>query len=159
MAVRYFSLVVGLVYTAIGLLGFLPGFVESAPAPEIMTQVGTGTAAGFGYLFGLLPVSTVSNVFNLIVGIVGLAGFLSTEPAARIFSDSLAVWFGLLTLLGLIPVADTTFGLMPIFGSAVWLHLTTAVLAAYFGFARDQGRLRNDPRQAGQRQLKELFYR
>ena len=158
MAVRYFSLVVGLVYTLLGLLGFFPGFVEPALAPDFMTQVGTGTTAGFGYLFGLFPVTTVNNIFHLVVGIVGLAGFLSIEPAARIFADSLAVLFGLLTFLGLFPIANTTFGLMPIFGSDLWLHLVTAVLAAYFGFARDQGRLRNDPSQSGGRQIKESFY-
>ncbi len=147
MAVRYFSLVVGFVYTLMGLLGFFPGFVEPGHAPDIMAQVATGTTAGFGYLFGLFPVTTVNNIFNLIIGLIGIAGFLGTEPAARIIADSFAVWFGLLTLLGLIPFANTTFGLMPIFGSDVWLHLTTSVLAAYFGFARDNGRLRNQPNQ------------
>lgn len=146
MAVRYFSLAVGLVYTALGLLGFFSSFVEPSQAiPEIMTRVGTGTTAGYGYLFGLLPITIVANLFNLIIGIVGFAGFLSPEPAARIFSDSLAVWFGLLTVLGLIPIADTAFGLMPLFGNNVWLHLVTAVLAAYFGFARDEGRLQERP--------------
>jgi hypothetical protein len=146
MAVRYFSLAVGLVYTAIGLLGFFNGFVQMGHvAPEIMTQVGTGTTAGYGYLFGLLPTTTVTNIFNLIIGIVGFAGFLSPEPAARIFSDTLAVWLGLLTFLGLIPIANTAFGLMPLYGNNVWLHLVTALLAAYFGFARDEGRLREMP--------------
>ncbi|MGB3293159.1 MAG: DUF4383 domain-containing protein [Phormidesmis sp.] len=145
MAVRYFLLVVGFVYTLAGLLGFFPGFVEPAQVPEFMTQVGTGTATGFGYLFGLFPTTTVNNIFNLIIGIVGIAGFLSTEPGARIISDSFAVLFGLLTFLGLFPIANTAFGLMPIFGSDVWLHLATGSLAAYFGFARDQGRLRSNP--------------
>lgn len=146
MAVRYFLLLVGFAYTLIGLLGFFPSFVTpSASAPEIMNLVGTGTTAGFGYLFGLLPVTTVTNIFNLVIGLIGIAGFLGTEPGARIFSDALAVWFGLLTFLGLFPVANTFFGLMPIFGANVWLHLITAVLAAYFGFARDNGRLQNNP--------------
>lgn len=146
MAVRYFSLIVGFIYTLIGLLGFFPAFVTPSQAvPEIMTLVGTGTTAGFGYLFGIFPVTTFTNIVNLAVGLIGIAGFLGTEPGARIFTDSFAVWFGLLTLLGLLPVANTTFGLMPIYGASVWLHLATAVLAAYFGFARDNGRLKNDP--------------
>ena len=147
MAVRYFLLVVGFIYTLAGLLGFFPGLVEPAQVPEFMTQVGTGTAAGFGYLFGLFPTTTVNNIFNLIIGLFGIAGFLSPEPGARIFADTLAVLFGLLTFLGLFPIANTTFGLMPIFGSDVWLHLVTGSLAAYFGFARDQGRQRSNPNQ------------
>ena len=147
MAVRYFSLVIGFIYTLMGLLGFFPSFVEPGHAPEIMAQVATGTTAGFGYLFGLFPISTVNNIFNLIIGIIGIVGFLGTEPAARIIADSFAVLFGLFTLLGLIPFANTTFGLMPIFGNDVWLHLTTSALAAYFGFVLDNGRLRNQPNQ------------
>jgi hypothetical protein len=34
---------------------------------------------------------------------------------------------------------------MPIYGNDVWLHLGTAVAAAYFGFALDKGRLGKDP--------------
>ena len=150
MAVRYFSLLVGFVYTLIGLLGFFPSFVtpsQYAP-PEIMNLVGTGTTAGFGYLFGLLPVTAYTNIFNLVVGVIGFAGFIGTEQGARIFTDTLAVLFGLFTFLGLFPVANTLFGLMPIFGNSVWLHLATGVLAAYFGFARDNGRLQSDPSKA-----------
>ncbi len=146
MSVRYFSLIVGIVYTALGLLGFFPSFVEPSQAvPEIMTQVGAGTTSGFGYLLGLFPTTTVTNVFNLIVGIVGIVGYLGSEPVARLFADTLGVWFTLLTLLGLIPIANSLFGLMPIYENNVWLHLATAVPAIYFGFFLDRGRLREKP--------------
>ena len=145
MSVRYFSLLVGFVYTLIGLLGFFPSFVEPGRAPEFMAQVGTGTTLGFGYLFGLIPTTFVNNIFNLTIGLMGIAGFLGTEGGARIFVDTFAVLFGLLAFLGLFPVANTTFGLMPIWGNDVWLHLVTGILAAYFGFGRDNGRLQNDP--------------
>jgi hypothetical protein len=36
--------------------------------------------------------------------------------------------------MGLLPVAQTTFGLMPIFGNNVWFNAITAAIAAYFGF-------------------------
>ncbi len=150
MTVCYFSLMIGFIYMLIGLLGFFPSFVtpsQSAP-PEIMNLVGTGTTAGFGYLFGILPVTTYANIFNLIVGVIGFAGFIGTEQGARIFSDTLAVLFGLFTFLGLFPVTNALFGLMPLFDGNVWLHLATGVLAAYFGFVRDNGRLQNDPDKA-----------
>ena len=38
--------------------------------------------------------------------------------------------------MGLIPVLNTTFGLVPLFGHDVWLHAGTAALAAYFGFSQ-----------------------
>jgi hypothetical protein len=40
----------------------------------------------------------------------------------------------LLAVLGLIPGANTMFGLIPIFGNNVWFHGVTAAIAAYFGF-------------------------
>lgn len=151
MSVRYFSLIVGIVYTALGLLGFFPNFVEPSQAiPEIMIQVGVGTTSGFGYLFGLLPTTTVTNIFNLIVGIIGIASYLGTEPVARLFADTLAIWFTLLAILGLIPIANSVFGLIPIYGNDVWLHLATAVPAIYFGFFLDRGRLRQKPLKSTQ---------
>ena len=41
----------------------------------------------------------------------------------------------LLTVMGLIPGLNTTFGLIPIHGNDVWLHALIAIAAAYFGFA------------------------
>jgi Domain of unknown function (DUF4383) len=64
---------------------------------------------------------------------------------SRLYAETLAVWLGFLAILGLIPIANTLFGLMPIYGNDVWLHLGTAVAAAYFGFALDKGRLGKDP--------------
>lgn len=143
MSVRYFSLIVGIAYAAIGLLGFFPSFVHpSQVIPEIMLQVGTGTTSGFGYLFGIFPTTVVTNIFNLIIGIIGIASYLGNEPVARLFADTLAVWFTFLVLLGFIPIANSVFGLMPIYGNNVWLHLATAVPAIYFGFFLDRGRLR-----------------
>lgn len=146
MAVRYFSLIAGFVYSVLGLLGIVSGFVEtSQEIPEIMTLVGTGTTAGFGYLFGLLPVNAFEGFVYLTIGILGIATYLGGEAAARLYAEFLAVWLGLLALLGCLPIANTLFGLMPIYGNDVWLHLATAVSAAYFGFAMDKGRKEKDP--------------
>ena len=49
MNTRYFALALGIVYTAIGLLGFIPGLRAAPPpgAPEL------NVSAGYGLLFGL----------------------------------------------------------------------------------------------------------
>jgi Domain of unknown function (DUF4383) len=36
--------------------------------------------------------------------------------------------------MGLIPVLNTTFGFIPLFGHDIWLHALIAIGAAYFGF-------------------------
>ncbi len=40
--------------------------------------------------------------------------------------------------MGLIPVLNTSFGLIPIFGHDVWLHALFALAAAYFWRARQK---------------------
>ena len=49
---------------------------------EIMIQVDTGTTSGFDYLLGLFSTTTVTSIFNLIVGTIGIAGYLGTESVA-----------------------------------------------------------------------------
>jgi hypothetical protein len=53
----------------------------------------------------------------------------------RAYARSLAVIFGVLGVLGAIPGLDTLFGLAPLYGHDVWLHLGSAAVAAYVGFA------------------------
>ena len=56
------------------------------------------------------------------------------------------------TVLGVLPVTNTLFGMMPIYGGDVWLHGVTAVIAAYFGWrepvrAAERRRITMDRRQ------------
>jgi hypothetical protein len=145
MAVRYFSLITGLIYLVLGVSGLIPSLVSPVDAvPEIMELV--GVTSGLGYLFGLFPINAFEASLYLVVGLAGLAGFAAgTEAFARLCVDSFAVWLGFLGILGLIPVANTFFGLMPLYGNDVWLHLGTAIAAAYFGFYLDKGRPGKDP--------------
>ena len=46
-----------------------------------------------------------------------------------------AIMYGLLTVLGVIPATQTAFGLVPIHGNDVWLHAIVAVAAGVIGFA------------------------
>jgi acyl-CoA synthetase (NDP forming) len=51
------------------------------------------------------------------------------------YARIVAVSYGLLTVMGLIPGLNTTFGLVPIYGADVALHGVIAAVSAYFGFA------------------------
>ncbi len=145
MAVRYFSLVVGLVYSVLGLSGLIPSLVSPIDVvPRLIEEV--GVTNGLGYLFGLFPINAFESSLYLVVGLAGLAGYAAgTEAFARLVVDTFAVWLGFLGILGLIPIANTFFGLMPLYGNDVWLHLGTAIAAAYFGFYLDKGRRDKDP--------------
>lgn len=133
MEIRYFSLIVGLLFLFIGILGFLPPAVHAPPpdAPEIAMK------SGYGYLLGVFPVNALHNLVHLGIGLWGII-VSRHEWGSRRFAQSLTVIYGALAVMGLIPLLKTTFGLIPIFGYDVWLHALTAAVASYFGFSQQR---------------------
>jgi hypothetical protein len=87
----------------------------------------------YGRLFGLFPVNVLHNFVHLAIGIAGLLAWRSVWSPLT-FAQFLGGFYGLLTVLGLIPGANTMFGLVPIFAHDVWLHAVTAALGIYFGW-------------------------
>ena len=130
MTVRTFALVVGIAYLAAGVLGFVPQLLSPSPAdaPHV------GITAFYGYLLGLFPVNFMHNLVHLAIGAWGIAAY-RTVGGARAYAKTLAVLYGILTIMGLIPGLNTLFGLAPLHGHDVWLHALTAIAAAYFGWA------------------------
>ena len=129
MDVRRFALFAGVQFVLFGLLGFLPGVTQSPPAGAPPLAVD----AGYGMLLGLLPVNILHNLFHVGSGVLALVASRSFSNA-RLFARGLAVVYGLLTVLGLIPGLNTTFCLIPIYGFDVAYHGLLAAAAAYFGF-------------------------
>lgn len=144
MSVKMFSLVVGVLYLILGFSGAIPSLLNPTEAAS-QVVFGDVTLEGVRALYGLFPINAFESIVYIIIGLIGLIGFVGTEPFARLYADSLAVWLGLVGILGLIPIANTLFGIMPIYGNDVWLHLGTAIAAAYFGFFLDRGRPGQDP--------------
>ncbi len=126
---RTFALIYGLVFTLVGLLGFVPGFV-SPPVdhPDLVID------GMHGRLLGLFPVNWVHNLVHLAFGVWGLAASRGWG-ASRGYARSVAIIYAVLAVMGLIPLLNTTFGLVPIHGNDVWLHVLLAAGAAYFGWA------------------------
>jgi hypothetical protein len=129
MTTRNFAMIMGIVFVAVGLLGFFPGVVSipRAGAPDLAVDT------GYGYLLGLFPINVLHNFVHMAVGIWGMMAS-RTLAGSLSFARGLAIFYGLLTIMGLIPGLNTTFGLIPIFGHDIWLHAVTAGVAAYFGF-------------------------
>jgi fumarate reductase subunit D len=82
----------------------------------------------------LFPVNALHNIVHILFGAWGLFA-AGTFSAARTYARVVAVAYALLTILGVIPATNTTFGLVPIYGHDIWLHALLATIAAYFGFA------------------------
>jgi hypothetical protein len=90
-------------------------------------------AMGYGLVMGLLPVNVLHNLVHVLFGILGLVAY-GGFFAPRVYAQIVAVAYGLLVILGLVPATNTLFGLIPIYGNDVWLHLVLGIVAAYFGF-------------------------
>lgn len=128
---QYFALTIGILFTLIGIAGFIPGLVQ--PPAVDPHAVNLGFTAGYGYLMGLFPINLLHNIVHLTVGILGIAASIALD-SSRLYSGVLALFYGVLVLFGLFPPTQSTLGLIPIFGNDVWLHAITAAIAAYFGF-------------------------
>lgn len=125
-----FALIFGIAFTLAGILGMFPAALTPPPADAPAT---TFTVL-YGYLLGLFPVNVLHSAAHLAIGIAGLAA-ASSEAMSRRYAQALALIYGLLGVMGLLPQPfNTVFGLIPIHGHDVWLHLGTAILAAYFGW-------------------------
>lgn len=134
---QYFALLTGVFFLLVGFLGFIPAFVQE---PAVSGKSIDLFDAQYGYLMGAFPINVFHNVVHITVGLLGVLASISLG-ASRVYGRGLAAFYGLLTLMGLLPYTNTTFGLIPIFGNDVLLHLSTAAIAFYFGFIDAPGLL------------------
>lgn len=127
MAVRAFAAAFGLVFLLAGASGFIPGLSPEHAHPGMIVSSESRLA------LGLFPVNVLHNLVHLAFGVWGLVA-ARTVYGSVIYGKGVALIYGLLTVLGLIPATNTAFGLVPIYGNDVWLHAALAAVAAYFGF-------------------------
>lgn len=128
---RSFARVIGIMFLAVGVLGFIPGLTSPPPlsAPHLAVE------GGYGLLLGLFPVNWIHNLVHLAVGVIGWSSSRTMVDARR-FARGLTFFYGTLALMGVIPALNSLFGLAPLFGHDIWLHAGTAAVAAYFGFGQ-----------------------
>lgn len=141
-----FALLAGIAYLGAGVLGLLPIFLGPPPADAPETQF----TFLYGYLFGLFPVNVAHSAMHMVIGLWGLSAAAGAASPTR-YARILAVFYGALAVMGLLPELDTLFGLLPLHSHDVWLHGATAAIAAFFGWrARSPG---HDRRGAIDRRL------
>lgn len=136
---RKCALALGIVFLVLGIAGFIPRFVSVPPVgfdASISLDADSFYTKGFGLLFGLFPTNLMHNIVHLLVGILGIVA--ANTGNGRIYNRGFAVAYILIAVMGLLPLAKTTFGLMPIFGNNVWFNALTGAIAGYFGFVVDR---------------------
>ena len=132
MNTRYFALIFGIAYLAAGLLGMIPAALMSPPQDAPPTHF----TLLYGYLLGLFPVNVLHSAVHIAIGAWGLTAWRDGADA-KVFARSLAILYGVLAVMGMIPGMSTLFGILPMYGHDVWLHAGTAAIAAYFGWRQE----------------------
>lgn len=127
-ASRIIALVLGIVFTLIGILGFFTPMENS-----------TGVRA----VLGIFDVDTLHSIINLIIGLLGIAAAFTGQ--SRLYNQVFGVFFILFGLLGLIPAlyfpagsfgkdSGLFLGLVHDNAGDHILHLIAGVLGLYAGY-------------------------
>jgi len=126
MDIKRFTLIMGIIFLAVGALGFVP---------QLVTQPVHSDPAGasHGLLLGLFPINGLHNLVHIAFGFWALWTY-KEEERARTFCRTNSVIYGLLAVLGALPASKMLFGILPIYGHDVWLHGAIALATGYFGF-------------------------
>ena len=115
------AMVFGVVFLLVGVMGLLlPGGTSMRGEMEHAPR-----------LLGLFPVNLLHNLVHLAFGAWGVMAS-RTWSAAKGYCRAAAVIYAVLAVLGL--VLPDLFGLVPIGGHDVWLHVVLAAGLGYFGF-------------------------
>ncbi|MEX1183620.1 MAG: DUF4383 domain-containing protein [Gemmatimonadota bacterium] len=118
--------VFGIVFILVALIGFITSGSSMEADPEMAPKI-----------FGLFAVNVVHNLVHLAFGIWGVTAARSWGAAKGYCQTAGGIY---LVLAGLGLVFPTAFGLIPIGGHDIWLHLLLGLVLAYVGFtAKPEG--------------------
>jgi hypothetical protein len=115
------ALIIGIGFLLVGIAGM---FVPNGMSMDASMDTS-------GKLLDLFAVNMLHNAIHIAFGAWGIVASRSHD-GSRNFGRIGAVIYGLLVVLAFID--PTTFGLVPIGGNNIWLHLVLAAALAYVGF-------------------------
>ncbi len=119
-AARAAALAVGVVFLAVGVLGFVPGVTTNTDQLQ-----GTGHHSS-AELLGLFQVSVLHNVVHLLFGVVGLAAAARPRVVPAVLVGS-GVVYGVLTVYGFVVDHGSQANFVPVNSADNWLHLGLTV--------------------------------
>jgi hypothetical protein len=111
------SLLFGVVFLAIGILGFVPGITREE------------------HLLGIFHVNAAHNVVHILTGVIALLSGFAGEHAATLFFRIFGVVYGLVAALGFVYGDRPILGLISNNMADTWLHMAIAVVSLLLGFA------------------------
>ena len=114
MNIKKLATVFGVVFVAVGVLGFVPGITAN------------------GNLLGIFEVDLAHNLVHIVTGIIALAA-MTSDKYAKLFFQVFGVVYALVTVVGFVQ-GSTILGLFGINLADNILHLVIALAALYLGF-------------------------
>lgn len=129
MTITKFTKIMGILFVLAAVGGFVPGLLH-APHTDDPNLV---VDSFYGRLMGLFPVNVLHNLVHLLLGIWALVASKNVASSI-VYCRASSIFYGFLVLIGLVPALNTMFGLVPIFGHDVWLHIAFTIPLAYYGY-------------------------
>ena len=122
------ALIVGVVFLAVGLLGFIPGITTNY---DQLSFAGHHSEAA---LLGIFNVSVLHNLVHLAFGVAGVL-LARTFNSARSYLIGGGVVYLLLFVYGLVIDHDSAANIVPVNDADNWLHLVLSVAMIALGVA------------------------
>lgn len=113
--VQKLAWVFGIVFLAVGVLGYVPGITSG------------------GMLLGIFMVDGLHNIIHILSGIVAILAAWGSGSYARLYFKVFGVVYGLVTIVGFLQ-GDTVLGLFMVNTADNLLHLVIAAVALWIGF-------------------------
>jgi len=105
----------GIVFLAIGILGFVPGITSDQ------------------MLLGIFMVNPAHSVVHIASGIVALLCAMSGAGASRVYFQIFGIVYGLVAILGFVQGNAILLGMISNNNADTWLHTGIAVVSLFLG--------------------------
>jgi hypothetical protein len=114
--VKSAAMLFGIVFLAIGILGFVPGITKDE------------------MLLDIFIVNPAHSVVHIASGVVALLCAMSGAGAARIYFQIFGIVYAIVAILGFMQPNGMLLGLISNNPSDTWLHVAIAVVSLLLGF-------------------------
>jgi hypothetical protein len=119
--VKSAALLFGVVFLAVGILGFVPA--AAAPGPD-----------GMPMLLGIFMVNTVHSIVHIASGAVFLIAGMAGVGAARAWFKIFGIVYALVAVMGFVVGNGMIFNLISNNPADTWLHVVLAAAMLFLGF-------------------------
>jgi hypothetical protein len=114
--VKTFGMLFGIVFLAVGILGFVPGITNNE------------------MLLGIFHVNAAHNVVHIVSGAIFLFASMAGAAAARLWFQIFGVIYAIVAVLGFMTPDGPLLGMISNNAATTWLHVVLAVLMLAIGF-------------------------